>query len=145
MIPTDVFKDKLIFFGLSDEQIKGIAEVAEQQVYNGGELICREGERGDSMFIVLSGKVDVLKKNREGREVKLATLSPGAIFGEMTLVNVEPRSATVSAVEEAVVVILKNSALSDIFMQDRELLIVILINIARILSKRLREANEKLM
>ena len=97
------------------------------------------------MFIVLSGKVDVLKKNREGREVKLATLSPGAIFGEMTLVNVEPRSATVSAVEEAVVVILKNSALSDIFMQDRELLIVILINIARILSKRLREANEKLM
>ncbi len=143
MIQISVFSDKPLFFGLSDDQLRSIADVADQRIYNEGETIFHEGEMGDALFIVQSGKVDLLKKKGDGT-IKLATLPAGAVIGEMTLVNIEKRSATVKAVEDTVVVSVKNSDLVNIFNQDRELFIVLLINITRILSNRLRQTNEKL-
>lgn len=144
-IALEIFQDKHVFFGLADDQLRKIAEVAEQRIYNESELICREGEMGDAMFIIESGSVDVVKRKVDGGEILLAGLSSGSVFGEMSLVSVEPRSATVRARETTVAIILRNNALSEIFDNDRELFIVLLLNLTRILSKRLRQTNDRLL
>ena len=144
-IAIEIFQDKHVFFGLTDDQLKKIAEVAGQRIYNESEIICREGEMGDTMFIIETGSVDVLKGAGGDDETLLATLPHGSVFGEMSLVNVEPRSATVRAKETTVAIILENNALAEIFSGDRELLIILLLNITRILSKRLRLTNDKLL
>ena len=143
MVSISIFQDKEVFFGLSDEQLAEIAFVAERKRYNPGELLFNEGEMGDALFIIESGLVDLTVKKGEG-ELKLATLPAGAVIGEMTLINIETRSATATAASESSAIIVKNSALSGIFNQNRELFIVVLVNITRILSKRLRQANQKL-
>lgn len=145
MIDLKVFADQQLFFALSDNQLQMLAETAELKVYGPGETIFREGDLGDSIVIIVSGKVDLLKKKKNGGEAILATFSKGAFFGEMTLINVEPRSGTIKASEDTVVLFLKNTALGDIFRTDRELFIILLMNITRILSRRLRQTNERLM
>ena len=145
MIDLKVFADQQLFFALSEDQLQLLAETAELKVYGSGENIFREGDLGDSIVIIVSGKVDLIKKKKDGSEAILATFSKGAFFGEMTLINVEPRSGTIKASEDTVVLFLKNTALGDIFKTDRELFIILLMNITRILSRRLRQANEKLM
>jgi CRP-like cAMP-binding protein len=72
------------------------------KTYKDKEVICCEGDKGNSMFVIQSGKVDVIKNLPEG-EIKFTTLSKGDIFGEMSLFDRMPRSATVRAVGEAVV------------------------------------------
>ena len=143
MVSISIFQDKEVFFGLSDEQLAEIALVAEQKRYEPGEVLFKEGVRGDSLFIIESGEVALTVKKGEG-ELKLATLPAGAVMGEMTLINIEARSATATAASECSAVILRNSTLSGIFNQNRELFIVMLVNITRILSKRLRQSNKKL-
>ena len=74
----------------------------------------------------------------------MTTLPAGSIMGEVTLVHIEPRSATaIAAVDGTEVVVLRNTELADLFKEDRELLVVILLNITRILSKRLRSATSR--
>ncbi|MEK6725959.1 MAG: cyclic nucleotide-binding domain-containing protein [Deltaproteobacteria bacterium] len=134
-----------LLFGLSETQLQMLADVAEEKGYSTGETIFREGEMGNSLVIIVSGKADLIKKKKDGSEVILASCSKGAFFGEMTLINVEPRSATIRATEDTEVIFLMNTALGDIFQTERELFIVLLINMTRILSKRLRQTNNRLM
>jgi CRP-like cAMP-binding protein len=72
------------------------------KTYNDGDIICNEGDEGKSMFVIQSGKVEVIKKRPEG-ELQLGTMTKGEIFGEIALFDHMPRSATVRAVGEAVV------------------------------------------
>ena len=97
MVSISIFQDKEVFFGLSDEQLAEIALVADRKRYEPGEVLFKEGAMGDSLFIIESGQVDLTVK-KEGGELKLATLPAGAIMGEMTLINIETRSATARAV-----------------------------------------------
>ncbi len=144
MIEIDVLKNKNVFFGLDDEQLRKIAAVAYQAAYQKGAVLFREGDRGDSLFIIESGTIDLHQKREFEGGVKLGTLPAGSIMGEVTLVHIEPRSATaIAAVDETEVVVIKNIDLIDLFLEDRELLVVILLNITRILSKRLRIATSK--
>lgn len=145
MNDLSVLANNQLFFGLSEAQLKMLADVAEEKVFCAGETIFREGEVGDSIMIIISGQADLIKKKKDGSEVVLAPCSKGSFFGEMTLINVEPRSAGMKATEDTEVLFLKNTALGDIFNRDRELFIVLLINITRILSRRLRQTNNRLM
>ena len=145
MKDLNVLVNNQLLFGLSESQLRMLADVAEEKVFTAGETIVREGEMGDSLVIIISGKADLIKMKKDGSEVILATCLKGAFFGEMTLINIEPRSATIRATEDTEVIFLKNTALGDIFQTERELFIVLLINITRIISKRLRQANNRLM
>lgn len=145
LIPISIFQNKELFFGLSDNQLESLVNIARQQLYSDGQVIFSEGDMGDALLIIESGSVDLYKKDAKGAELKIGTLSAGAVLGEMTLINIERRSATAKAAGQTVAIHLTNKALSELFHKDRELFIVLLINITRILSKRLRQTNEKLM
>lgn len=70
------------------------------RLYRDGEIICNEGDAADSMYVIQSGKVEVMKKTATGA-VTLATLNKGDFFGEMSLFDRQPRSATVKASGDA--------------------------------------------
>jgi CRP-like cAMP-binding protein len=69
------------------------------KLYKHGEVLCREGDKGDHMYIIQRGTAEVVTSNGD-HETSLATLSEGAIIGEMAIFEKEPRSATVRAVGE---------------------------------------------
>ena len=109
------------------------------RTYKDGEIICREGDEGKSMFVVQSGKVEVIKKGPEG-ELKLGTLTKGDIFGEMALFDHMPRSATVKAVGEAVVLSIDKKGFFAKASTDPTLAF----NILEGMSERIRDLDREL-
>jgi len=95
-----IIKAVPLFSELDDIEIDAIAALVSTQKYPKKMLIVQEGESGDSMFIILEGSVKISSYAADGREVVLSLLEQGAFFGEMVLLDAEPRSATVMTMEE---------------------------------------------
>ena len=110
------------------------------KTYNDGEIICREGEEGNNMFVIQSGTVEVSKKLSEG-EMVLRTMTKGEIFGEIALFDRKPRSATVRAKGEAVVMSIDKKGFFAKASKDPTLAF----NIVEGLSKRVRELTNELL
>ncbi len=125
-----------LFRGLTPEDIsKIIARGMTVRVLK-GETVFYKGTIGSQMYVVLAGTVAV----RDGVK-DIATLSTGDTFGEMALINSEPRSATVVAVEDSLLFVLSESTFQQLL--TKRVSIQILLNIVRTLSHRLRDANVK--
>lgn len=110
-----------IFDGLAEAHLGLIAALAQERTYKLGETILSEGTPGDGLYIIIAGLVDVLvdpsrvSKHYVGKPYVIATLRPGQVFGEMSLVDDGLRSATVQAVQYATRII---------FIPRRELLVL---------------------
>ncbi len=107
------------------------------RVYTNGEAICKEGERGEVMYVIQSGKVKITKHAHTG-ELTLATLESGDIFGEMALFDKLPRSATATALGEARVLSVDKKKLFTTISNDPTLVFKIL----ETMSQRIRRLNE---
>ena len=92
------------FSPLNANQRKKLADEATLHVFNGGEMIIREGDPGRSIFVILDGKVRIFTKDHEGEELELATLGVSQFFGEMSFLTGKPRSGSVVAQDTSVVV-----------------------------------------
>jgi small-conductance mechanosensitive channel/CRP-like cAMP-binding protein len=86
-----------LFGSLSAEEMERLANAAKLQLYTAGENLCRQGEPGDSFYVIREGQVAVLMNGADGQTVTAAHLANGAFFGEMSLLTGEPRSGTVTA------------------------------------------------
>jgi len=89
-----------LFSELDEAELDGINALVSRKLVSKNTIVVQEGETGDSMAIILSGSVKVSQYSSEGREVVLCLLESGAFFGEMALLDTEPRSATVTTMEE---------------------------------------------
>lgn len=133
--------DKLIervdlFHGLTrDELLKIFSKGITMRVAK-GETIFHKGTVGSQMYVVLGGTVGVFDGNKQ-----LATLHTGDMFGEMALVNREPRSASVIALEEAKLFVLSENTFQQ--LMSKRVSIQILLNIVRTLSNRLKNSNAR--
>jgi CRP-like cAMP-binding protein len=107
-----------------------------------GDFFFHEHDRAESMFVLERGKAAALK-NWDGHEYLLREMGPGACFGEMSLIDLGPRSAAVLALEDCSALELANSVLYEIFLEDAEQFALIYMNIARELSRRLRDADHR--
>jgi hypothetical protein len=105
--------------------------------YKAGETILRQDEPGETAFIIERGQVEVLKTLADGQQVHLAFLSTGETFGEMSMIDDKPRSATVSAVEETVIREIHRDAFFQSLQTDPD----IGVNLLKVLFERLREAH----
>lgn len=134
--------DKLIervdlFHGLTREELVKIFSKGITMRVTKGETIFHKGTVGSQMYVVLGGSVGVFDGNQQ-----LAALHTGDMFGEMALVNREPRSATVIAVEESKLFVLSENTFQQLL--TKRVAIQILMNIVNTLSKRLKNTNAKL-
>ncbi|HPF33520.1 MAG TPA: cyclic nucleotide-binding domain-containing protein, partial [Candidatus Sabulitectum sp.] len=100
-----------LFAPLGDNEINLLAERSSIFRYTRGEPIVRQGDTGDSLYIVRNGSVEVTVSTGKTEPVPVATMGPGGFFGEMSLLTGEPRSATVSALEETQVVVVRKEGL----------------------------------
>src|SRR5437773_8759225 len=89
-----------IFSSLSERDLSQLAEVAVPRAYLGGESIFREGDSGDTCYVVRSGRVRVTRRHSDGRVLTLAELGSGQMFGELAMFDGETRSASVEAIED---------------------------------------------
>jgi small-conductance mechanosensitive channel/CRP-like cAMP-binding protein len=95
-----LLRQNAIFGQLTAEQLESIAPQTRCVRFAPGEAVVLEGEEGNAMYQVVGGRVEVLKQLEDGRLKPVAELGPGVVFGEMSVFNDEPRSATVRALEE---------------------------------------------
>ncbi|MGH3386522.1 MAG: Crp/Fnr family transcriptional regulator [Nocardioidaceae bacterium] len=98
---NDVLRQAPLFNGLDDEAATALKASMKQSRVRRGEVVFREGDSGDRLYVVTEGKVKLGLSSSDGRESLLAILGPGQMFGELSLFDPGPRSATVTAVTDA--------------------------------------------
>lgn len=134
-----VFQDLTIF------DLKFVVPILHQREYQKGELIFREGEAGNGMYIVQSGQVDILGLNIAGEEVLYASLIDRQFFGELSLVDGQPRSATAIAAAACTLYGFFKPDLLELIEKHPSIGSKILFNLTNVLGSRLRDSNTKLM
>ncbi|MBS4097960.1 MAG: cyclic nucleotide-binding domain-containing protein [Sulfuricella sp.] len=140
---TNVFlknlvQQKPLFDELTLDELYLLFANANKKTFHAGEYILRENELGDSMFIVWSGRVSIMKATPDGLEVEVTYLGPYEVFGEMAIIENLVRSASVRADTDCSVMEITRNNLAQMPVGGREKLFR---NLARILSARLRETN----
>jgi len=128
-----------MFSKLSPEDLEKIAEIAQEQLFASRSLICREGDPGSTLFIIVSGRVDVIITTRK-RENIIASRGPGEFLGEMAILESMPRSATLRARGEVRVLVIEGEAFNAILLDRPE----VSISVLRHMSSRVRQLNEKI-
>lgn len=129
-----------IFAGLSEEDLAAIAAVAVSRRYATGEVVFREGDGGDTCYVVRSGLARAVRQHSDGRSITLSHFASGDIFGELAMFDEEPRSATVDVVEEVEVIAIPGRDMQRLMYAHPE--IAVKLNAA--LAQRLRATNERL-
>ena len=130
-----------VFAGLEAKELDQIAQVAVPRSYDRGEVIFREGDAGDTCYVVKSGSVSVMREHQDGRVIALAELRPGQIFGELAMFDQETRSATVETLEPTTTVALLSGDVQRILREHPDIGVKML----AALASRLRTANERLL
>jgi CRP/FNR family cyclic AMP-dependent transcriptional regulator len=132
-----------LFGGLPDAALDRLLDLMRRRSAAAAEVICAEGDPAREMFIVRAGAVEVRKRARgsDGGHTCLARLRAGDEFGEMSLIDIQPRSATVVACEPTELYVLGNMDLLALYEADLPSYAFFLQNLCRELSRRLRSAN----
>lgn len=134
--------DIRIFAGLSPAALQLLASQAQPLVIQPLEIVVREGEPGDRLFLIRTGEVRACRGYGTAKEVELARLGPGDCFGEMCILDTLPRSATVQATRQTSLSGLSSVALYELHVRHPREFSVVLLNLARELSRRLRSLDE---
>lgn len=133
-------KNVPLFSALSEKQLDMLYHIGTVKQFSKGYTIVRQGDRGDIFYIVVSGVVKVSLLNKDGKEIVLSTLYAGDFFGELSLLDNEPRSANVIVIEEASLFMLTRSCFYDLITTQTNILKKVLQEIC----SRLRHADEKI-
>lgn len=139
-----VLSSSPLFEMLSNQELEFIAELSRPRRFSAGQTIFDEGELGDSLYVIGSGDVEVVRRDASGEQKVIAVLQAPQFFGEMSLIDKEYRSATVRVRNEAELLHLTAENLTTFRKHHRDGFTFVVINIARVLSGRLREANTRL-
>jgi len=131
------------FGGLSDASLDLLISMLVERRFDGGATVVEEGEPGRSMYIVHSGELVVSKLGESGRAVRMAGLGPGDFFGEMTLIEMQNRSATVVSESPTVLYELTAQNLYTYYKADIRAYVMVLQNINRELCRRLRRSDDR--
>jgi len=133
-----------VLAGLEPSVAELICQHCDPVHYPVHQAVFREGEPAKEMLVVLSGSLGVFKQARCGNEVQIATLGQGAVVGEMSLVDIQPRSADVRALEPTSAAVLPHAAIGTLHREHPEAYTLLVLNIAREISIRLRHLDTML-
>lgn len=132
------------FGGLTDASLDLLISMLVERRFDAGALVVAEGEPGRSMYIVHSGELAVSKLLDSGRVIQMSRLAPGDFFGEMTLIEMQNRSATVVAESPTLLYELTAKNLYACYKADIHAYVIVMQNISRELCRRLRRADNRI-
>jgi CRP-like cAMP-binding protein len=133
-----------LFSGLPAGHLKRVVDIGVEEQYRNGATIFSEGEPGDKFYLIVEGAVRISRIVPGMGEEALAVLRPGNYFGEMSLIDDAPRSATAMCHEKCRLFVVNRRDLEDLLFVDRDLAYELLWNWVRTLSRRLRATNDKM-
>jgi PPM family protein phosphatase len=128
-----------LFRPLNDREILRVLQVTDVSIYQSGETIISEGDKGEELYIVLTGHAKVLRNGAE-----LATLSAGDHFGEMALVRSQPRSATVLSDGSSELMVIRRTEFFEILRKEHQLAVKLLWQFLGVLADRLADTSREL-
>jgi len=140
----EVLSASPLMHGTGEEELSSLLSTAERRIYEPGDRIVKEGTPSDCLFVLADGTVEVVKGDGD-QAVILNTLEErGDFFGEMSLIDILPRSANVYAGGEAKSLAFPEQVLTTLFARVLRVQMTLVLNIARNLSLRLREADARI-
>ncbi len=133
-----------IFSQLSSRELRQVSSIVHQRQYVSGELVFTQGDPGLGMYVIEHGKVEIIFRDDAGTEKKLAVLADGDFFGELSLLDESPRSATALAKTESKIIGFFRPDLIDLLSRSPKLGTKILFKLGEVIGTRLRVTNEQL-
>ncbi len=130
-----------VFSELEERELEEVSRVAVPRTFARGEVIFREGDEGETCYVVRSGSVSIRREHMDGRTLALAELRTGAIFGELAMFGGETRSATAEALEPTSLVAVLSGDMQRVLRSTPDIAFKML----GALAERLRRANERLL
>jgi len=130
-----------LFGALDDRTLATLAERLRVQAVDEGAEVFEAGERGRTLYVILDGEVELLKKSKRGRNVPVAVLGRGDWCGELSLLDVMPRAVTARARKPSRLLTLTSSDLDALYRRDLKAYALLVMNLARQLSRKLRVAE----
>jgi len=137
---TQTLKAVPFFSLLGERELDVIRAVSTEKSYPKNAVVLTEGEMGDSLYMIQTGKVKVFIGDEEGREIILKIMGPGAFFGEMSMIDKQPRSASVTTIEPSSFQVLTHAMFEKCVEQAPRIAQIVM----QILAQRVREADRKI-
>ena len=139
----DLLKTVSLFNGLSDHQLRRLIDVSTEEIFDDEDIIIKQGAEGDKLYFISEGQVEILVRRRPTEPNRSQVfLGRGQIFGEMALIDMGKRSATVRCSQDHTVLrVIESEAFSDLCSSDTAIGYVIMRNMAIDLSFKLRHRN----
>jgi len=133
-----------IFHDFSNREFRDIEKLIHQRTYKPQDYVFKRQAPGEGMYILLSGKVEIFANDAQGVRNVFAVLGEGDFFGEMSLLDAEPRSASAIAIDHTVLLGFFRSDLMSLLDRNPDLGNRILLNLAKVVVERLRKTNDLL-
>jgi len=134
-----------LFGGLTDTELNRIFPFLKKVEFKKGEFVLTEGEVNDKLFFIYKGSVEIVKhdsKKEHDRDKRIIVLHRGDTFGEMEVIDIQPCIASVKTLEPTTVLTLSSSDLYRISKKNLKTFTLIIMNLAREISRRLRRMDE---
>jgi CRP-like cAMP-binding protein len=132
-----------IFSQLTSRELRQVSSIVHRRQYAAGECIFTQGDPGLGMYVIEDGKVEIIFRDDAGAEKKLAVLSDGDFFGDLSLLDESPRSATAIAKTESKIIGFFRPDLIDLLSRSPKLGTKILFKLGEVIGTRLRVTNEQ--
>jgi CRP/FNR family transcriptional regulator, cyclic AMP receptor protein len=133
-----VLQHNYLFRGLPDQAVHRLAALATRRSYDKGEIIFAQGDEGDALYGVASGRVRISATGAGGQEVFLNIMEPGDTFGEIAVMDGLPRTAAATALDQATLIVIKRQDFLQLLEREPQLAIHLL----KLLCERLRWTSE---
>jgi len=139
MVLPETLQKYSLFGGLLKEQIENFMPLMQHETFGPNETIIAEGKPNDKIFFLIEGQVAVTKG-----DILLSRFGEGEVFGEMEVLDVMPAVASIKSLSPVTLMTVSNKGLREIYKLDVKSFSLIIMNLARDLSRRLRRMDEKL-
>jgi len=140
MAISDLLKGCPLFFELYDGEIEKIVNKCNVYTFEKGDLIIEDGEEANVLYIMLEGAA-IIQKRTSKKKINIAPLNQGDVFGEMILLDEKIRSADVVAEKKSHVLEIHYDHIFNLFKKEPGIFGLMILNLSRLLSKRVRTAN----
>lgn len=144
MEKIEILKQMVLFHDLDSLELIQLSKLVTHKKYEKGDMVLAEGDMGDSLFVVKNGQFRAFVI-RNGVEQQLATFNVGDSFGEMSLIDKQPRSASISALSDGELLEFTKDSFETIMGYTQKLQIKLLQNLVNDVSLKLRRTNDRLL
>lgn len=133
-----------VFKDLDKNEIESVFQYVFEQSVKKDNVLFVEGMPGESLYIILSGSVEITKETKNHEKLVLGTMVPGDMVGEMSLIDSEPRSATAITLEDSMLLVISKKSFNEILRSDSHVAAKILMGLLKVVSRRLRIIDNKI-